>query len=144
MPLYGKEHEWEVRLYEKYDKTGRKYFMGQIFTTYDTKNKKGINIYGFVNFKDRVAEQHLKDRQVVRGYGWINLRENNRRLDDTGRPIVDLNLYINQITGVSAKYSFEKDEPHWEQQRQPQQPQQQRQYVEENDYTDILPDDLPF
>lgn len=40
MPLYGKEHEWEVRLYEKYDKTGRKYFMGQIFTTYDTKNKK--------------------------------------------------------------------------------------------------------
>ena len=109
------------------------------------KNKKGINIYGFVNFKDRVAEQHLKDRQVVRGYGWINLRENNRRLDDTGRPIVDLNLYIDrELRGFLQKYSFEKDEPHWEQQRQPQQPQQQRQYVEENDYVEILPDDLPF
>ena len=83
---------------------------GTNFTTYDTKNKKGINIYGFVNFKDRVAEQHLKDRQVVRGYGG-SFAENNRRLDDTGRPIVDLNLYIDRITGVLPNIVLKRTNP---------------------------------
>ena len=48
----------------------------------------------------------------------------------------------NQITGVFTKYSFEKDGPI--RTTTPTQQPQQRQYVEENDYVEILPDDLPF